>query len=153
MKSRISTHAFLTTALALVAIPALGQELTLFRDDGSSRSVQISPDDPAMAAGQEAVTLPVLKGIYRFGDTYHITLENAEGGIHKATWRKDQSGTVPILNGYQLQDVDGTSVLLGMPSGTSCRQGTLVGGNCIGQNQVAVSFVQTTTAARTSPAG
>lgn len=140
MTRRIPAHAFLTMALTLVAIPAPGQELTLFRDDGT---VQITQGDPVAAAGQAPVSLPVLKGIYRFGDTYHITLENAEGGIHKATWRKDQAGTAPTVNGYELQDVEGTRVLLGMPAGTSCRQGTLVGGNCIGQNQVAVSFVQT----------
>jgi len=138
----------LTSAAALGQLPfgqqEPGQELTLFQDDGNGGGrggmVQImAPPDSQEASGSALV----LKGIYRFGDTYHVSLANSDGGVYKATWKAGDSTPVSVANGYQIQLVDNRTVTLGLPAGVNCQSNTQSGSNCLGRNQVSLSFAET----------
>lgn len=143
MNTSSIARAALTSALALVVFSAQSQELTLFQDSeggGPRGFVQMAPPDMAPAA--EGSNL-VLKGIYRFGDTYHVSLANAEGAVYKATWKAGEGNSVSVANGYQIDVVDSRSVTMSLPNGVSCETDAGSGSNCVGRNQVALSFSET----------
>ena len=152
MRAKLSSRAVLLPALALFSLPGLSQELTLFQDDGNTGRGFPQGGPPAM----EAPSAPgvILKGIYRFGNTYHVSLQSGEGGaVQTVTWQPGQSNA-PVLNGYQIQVVDTRNVTLGLPAGISCQSNLQSGGNCIGRNQMSVTFAQTApTSQRGNPRG
>ena len=120
MRAKVSSRAILLPALALLSLPSfgqppdfrgqqnfggqpnfggqgptptMGQELTLFQDDGNRGF-------PGGSQPAEAGTPGVIvKGIYRFGNTYHVSLQSGEGGaVQQFTWQQGQS-QAPVLNG------------------------------------------------------
>jgi hypothetical protein len=145
MRIKALGHGLLISSLAAVSFTGHSQELDLFQDDGNGRRAQFAQAGPPAAGAPTAATASTvtLKGIYRFGDTYHISLENDERATDQATWRSGQEASVPIMNGYELQAVDSRTVTLGMPQGMNCQASALSGGNCIGRTQVSLSFAET----------
>jgi len=119
------------------------QDLTLFQEtEGSGRGGMVQIAAPSGAQEPSGSAL-VLKGIYRFGDTYHVSLGTSDGGVVKATWKSGDTNPVSVANGYQIQLVDSRTVTLGLPAGMNCQSNAQSGTNCLGRNQLALSFSET----------
>ena len=142
MKAKVSSRAILLPALALFALPGLGQEpLTLFQDDGRGSAqggASFEPNTPGV----------ILKGIYRFGDTYHVSLQSGDSGAVQQ-FKLQQGQSVSVFDGYQLQVGDTRNVVLGLPPGMSCQSNPQFGSSCVGRNQMSVTFAQTDPTRRT----
>jgi hypothetical protein len=143
MKTDFRSHALLTAVLSLVSVASHSQNLTLFQDsEGNTVRGGFPQGGPPIAAVAEAPgsSTPVLKGIYRFGDTYHVSLQNDQGAVYKASWKEGQNGTA--VGGYQIDAVDSRTVTLSLPAGVNCQQSAQSGSNCLGRSQVALSFAE-----------
>jgi hypothetical protein len=135
------SRALLLPVAALFLVPGFSQELTLFQDDSPRGG--FTQGGPPQATRAPAIPEVVLKGIYRLGDMYHLSLQSGEGGaVHKVTWQPSQS-SAPVFNGYQIQVVDSRNVTLVLPPGLSCQTSAQSGGTCLGRNQMSLSFTQT----------
>lgn len=138
MKTKIGGGLLLPIA-GLFALSAFGQELTLFQDD--SLRGGFTPSGPSAAARPPDTPAVVLKGIYRLGDTYHVSVQLGDA-VHNVTWQPSQS-SAPSLNGYQIQLVDSRNVTLGLPTGFNCQTSAPSGGTCLGRSQMSLTFAQT----------
>lgn len=148
MKAVTICRVFLSSALALIALPGHGQDLTVFQGvegggGGRGQFQQMPMASPAAAPAQNTQNL-TLKGIYRFGDTYHVSLVDQEsGGNYRASWQEGQSANVTVAGGYEIQSVDSRTVNVNLPNGIDCEQNPIAGSNCLGRAQVALSFAVT----------
>ena len=140
MKANICGRAWLVPVLALVSLPVPAQELTLFQNTEDGGRAQFQQGFTALEASAPAAAL-MLKGIYRFGDTYHLSMQSSEGAIYKASWQTGQENSVAV-NGYQIQAVDSRTVTMSLPAGASCQQSVQSGSNCIGRGQMALSLAE-----------
>jgi len=143
MKTRLL--ALVVPALVLCSLPGSSQDLTIFRDDGNGRGQAPQGAVAELAAAFTAPAAPtmILKGVYRFGDTYHVSLQTTEGATYRATWQAGQQNGTSVANGYQIANVDERAVTLGLPAGVTCQQNLQSGNSCVGRNQVALSFAET----------
>jgi hypothetical protein len=125
-------------------LSASSQELTLFQDSernsGRGQFPQGAAPEMLVAAAPTAPAM-VLKGIYRFGDTYHVSLQSDQGATYKATWQQGQQNGVSV-GGYQIDGIEDRTVMLSLPAGVNCQQNPQSGSNCIGRSQVALSFAE-----------
>jgi hypothetical protein len=143
MSGEFRTRVLLVPVIALISLPVPAQDLTLFQDAGGGGFRGGPPQEgPQAAVPASAAPALALKGIYRFGDTYHVSLQSDQGAIYKATWQAGQQNSVPVASGYEIQVVNSRQVTLGMPLGTSCQQNPQSGGTCLDRNQVALSFAE-----------
>lgn len=130
--------------LAGVPLNAASQEPDLFLDDAFDRQRQIAetPDPRAQPSGESSIGF-VLKGIYRFGNEYHVSLQVAEGLTHTLIWKTDQPESVSFGSGYELENVKDREIALGLPGGMNCAQSAQSGIACNDQRQMLISFAQT----------
>lgn len=144
MKAKLHRRAALLPVVALFALPGAAQELTLFQDDGNGFGRGgFQQGAPPLAAPAPSAPPVMLKGIYRFGDTYHLSLQTGEGGaVQTVAWQAGQANP-PVFNGYQIQVVDTRNVTLGLPPGVSCQADLQSGANCVGRGQMSLTFAQT----------
>jgi len=145
MKTRLLGHTFLVAVLALPSLPGQAQDLTLFRDDGNGRGRGQMPQELAQLVAAATPTAPtlILKGVYRFGDVYHVSLQTTEGEAYRATWQAGQDNSATVANGFRIDGVEDRTVTLGLPAGVTCQQNLQSGNSCVGRSQVALSFSET----------
>lgn len=142
MKTKLLSHATSMAVLALSATAGLSQELTLFQETEPPARGEFSRSSRS-ASTTQAPSAPTLslKGVYRFGQDYHVSLQIDGEAVFQATWRAGQA-PVPAVNGYQIAAVDNTTVTLYLPVGMTCENSTQ-GGHCIGRNQMALTLAET----------
>jgi hypothetical protein len=132
--------------LGLLSRPSQSQGLTLFQDDALNNVrdqllIEALPPGGAMALPGGPVF--VLKGIYRFGDEYHVSLQVADGVMQRVTWQADGNDSVPVANGYLIDELTARDVTFELPAGTDCQQSRQTGASCVGRSQMVLSFSET----------
>jgi hypothetical protein len=81
-----------------------------------------------------------LKGIYRFGDTYQVSVQLGYGSVYSVTWESGRSDAVPVGNGYLVEGISGRTVTLGLPEDRNCPEDFQHVGTCIGTRQIVLSM-------------
>lgn len=121
------------------AIEAYQAILALPADELPEGLIQQANEDLAELIRRARNAL-ALKGVYRFGDVYHLSLQLGYGSMHSVTWESGRSDAVPVANGFRVEGVDRRSVTLGLPEDKNCPEDFQHVGRCIGTRQVVLSL-------------
>jgi tetratricopeptide (TPR) repeat protein len=115
---------------AILALPA--DELPAGVIDRASQNLA--------ALVRQARNALALKGIYRFGDVYEVSLQLEFGSVYRVTWKSGRSDAVPVANGYLVESIDRRTVTLGLPEDRNCLEDFQHVGTCISERQIVLSL-------------
>jgi hypothetical protein len=72
--------------------------------------------------------------------------------MQRVTWQADENDSVPVANGYLIDEVTDRDVTFDLPAGTDCQQSRQTGASCVGRSQMVLSFSETAPAQAATPA-